>query len=309
MLAMVVGPFALLDLASGHWFYLKMVVYHSLPFSRLTFTRLLHYAFWDQEWPLLLAAGGYALFRLGQWVRARRAGESRDVPLLVALFVFASLAMLPTGAVVGADHNHLLMPGLAISAGAGAMLAWVLSTFSPGWFWHARAPRVALALPAALVGILLLMGYVVWTSEPSPVAYGPDLARPSPAEQEQLRKIGLYLQQNPGKLFYSDDAGILGLAGKETPYDDAFTMTALASQGRWDESALRTALRQGKFGLLVLSCDVNATLEQQAGKKAGEDSEVARPCRADTFTPGVMEAIRDGYKLLFRDVLFTYAPK
>ncbi|MFL5732287.1 MAG: hypothetical protein ACJ78Q_03720, partial [Chloroflexia bacterium] len=25
--------------------------------------------------------------------------------------------------------------------------------------------------------------------------------------------------------------------------------------------------------------------------------------------PGVLEAIRDGYKLVFRDVLFTYAPK
>jgi hypothetical protein len=172
-------------------------------------------------------------------------------------------------------------------------------------------PSLQRALPL-LVGLLVvlgLMGYVVYTSEPAAVAYGPDLARPSPAEQEQLRKIALYVRQNGGKLYYSDDTGILALAGKETPYDDAFTMSALALQGRWDETALRAMLRQGKFSLLVLSCDVNATLEQQEARNRGQQIEVAKPCRADTFTPGVLEAIRDGYRLLFRDVLFTYAPK
>ena len=28
-----------------------------------------------------------------------------------------------------------------------------------------------------------------------------------------------------------------------------------------------------------------------------------------TFTPGVLDAIRSGYNVLFRDVMFTYAPK
>jgi hypothetical protein len=70
-------------------------------------------------------------------------------------------------------------------------------------------------------------------------------------------------------------------------------MTALAEQGRWDESAFRDRLRDGDFALLVLSCDVS----------------LPNSCRGDTLTPGVLDAIRAGYDLLFRDVLYTYAPK
>jgi hypothetical protein len=330
MLLALAVPFALLDLATGHWFYLKMVVYHSLPFSGLTFTRLLHYAFWDEEWPLVLVAGGYSILDFGFWILDLRRNRFQN-PKLISFFVLASLATLPTGAVVGADHNHLLVPGLAICAGAGAALARVLAIAIPtappasrqkavgclpsAGSWASPnsgllpTSRGALPLLAGLPVILGLMGYVVYTSEPAAVAYGPDLARPSPPEQEQLRKIALYVRQNEGKLYYSDDTGILALAGKETPYDDAFTMSTLALQGRWDETELRAMLRQGKFSLLILSCDVNATLEQQDARNRGQQIEVAKPCRADTFTPGVLEAIRDGYKLQFRDVLFTYAPK
>jgi hypothetical protein len=70
-------------------------------------------------------------------------------------------------------------------------------------------------------------------------------------------------------------------------------MTALAQQGRWDESAFRAKLRDADFALLVLSCDVS----------------LPNGCRGDTFSPGVLDAIRDGYDVLFRDVLYTYVPK
>jgi hypothetical protein len=45
--------------------------------------------------------------------------------------------------------------------------------------------------------------------------------------------------------------------------------------------------------LLLLSCDVN----------------LPDTCRADTFTSGVLDAIRSGYNVLFRDVMHTYEPK
>ena len=83
------------------------------------------------------------------------------------------------------------------------------------------------------------------------------------------------------------------MSGKTTPYDDPFTMTALAESGRWDESTFRQMLREGQFSLLVLSCNV---------------IEAPQSCRSDTLSPGMKDAIRDGYRLLFRDVLFTYAP-
>jgi hypothetical protein len=130
------------------------------------------------------------------------------------------------------------------------------------------------------------------TSPPSSW-YNPDLDVPPAEVREQYRKIVYNVSQNPGTLFFSDDPGIVALAGKVTLYDDPFTMTALAATNRWDEAAYRTMLREGRFSLLVLSCDVSTP----------------QFCRADTFTPGVLDAIRDGYDLLFRDIMHTYAPR
>jgi hypothetical protein len=301
MLGLVLVPFLVLDIVTGHWFYLKMVVYHSLPFSRATFTRLLQNAFWDEQWPLiLLAAVGYSAYRLVQGVRVLRAGQGsvRSVPLLAPIFVLASFVTLPTGAVVGADHNHLLIPGLALCMGVGSLLAWLLN--------DAIAWPVARFAPLYGGVVALLAVYAIYASPPATVAYGPDLAYPSPAEQEQLRKIAQYVRETPGDPFYSGDQGILALAGKQTPYDDPFTMTALANTGRWDEATLRDMLRQGKFQRLVLSCDVEATLAQAA---SGNREAAGRLCRPDVFTPGVLDAISAGYKVLFRDVLFTYEPR
>jgi hypothetical protein len=150
------------------------------------------------------------------------------------------------------------------------------------------AGRVAVPVVALPVGI-----YALLTSAPSPW-YNADLLVPHPLVQEQLRLIVLNMRQHPASVFFSDDPGLIALAGKHTPYDDPFTMTALATQGRWDESAFRRMLREGRFGLLVLSCDVINSPQE---------------CRSDIFTPGVQDAIRDGYRLLFRDVFYTYAPR
>lgn len=284
MACVVLVPFALLDLATGHWFFLKMVSYHSLRLSEVTLTRLLQFAFWEDQWPLILVALGYVGLMLVALVRSYRTKADTQAPSLIAVFTLASFLFLPTGAVIGADHNHLLMSGLAISLATGGGIAWAANSLR----WE-RPMLPAVSLAGAF---LLVLIYATVTSPPSSW-YNPDLTVPSADVQEQYRKIVHNVSQNPGTLFFSDDPGIVALAGKETAYDDPFTMTALAASGRWDEAAYRTMLREGKFGLLVLSCDANTP----------------QFCRADTFTPGVLDAIRDGYQVLFRDIMYTYAPK
>lgn len=285
LMAACVGlPFLLLDVATGHWFFLKMVTYHSLPLRGVTLTRLLQFAFLEDEWPIILLGASYAVYRLFTAMRSATPGRERQGPSLVALFTLAALAFLPTGAVVGADHNHLLVPGLAISLAAGAALSWAATTLAGG----GTLP----ALGALIAAVLLTAVFALVTSAPS-TWYDPDLTVPTPAVQEQYRKIVENVRRNPGTQFFSDDPGIVALAGKETPFDDPFTMKALAQGGRWDESAYRASLREGKFGLLLLSCDVGTP----------------QLCRADTFTPGVLDAIGAGYKVLFRDIMYTYAPK
>src|SRR5262249_54762314 len=153
------------------------------------------YAFWDEQWPLIVPAVGYAIYRLAQ---AWRPGSVQGLPLLAPLFLAASFATLPTGAVVGADHNHLLMSGLALCMGVGSLLAWLVNIL-----------QVARFVPLYAAVVALLVVYALYTSPPAAVAYGPDLAYPSPAEQEQLRKIALYVSQVPGDPVYADDQGIL----------------------------------------------------------------------------------------------------
>jgi hypothetical protein len=176
------------------------------------------------------------------------------------------------------------MSGLAVAAAVGAAAGWALAELR-GQF--------GLRWAAAAAVTLAVMIYALITAPPSSW-YDADLTVPSPAVEEQMRLIVQNVRTNPGAVFFADDPGILALAGKETPYDDPFTMTALANQGRWDESLFRNMLREGRFGLLVLECNV---------------IEAPEACRYDTLSPGVADAIRAGYRVLFRDVLFTYAPK
>ena len=124
--------------------------------------------------------------------------------------------------------------------------------------------------------------------------YGADLRRPTAAEQEQIRKIIANVRENPGQTFFADDPGILALAGKETPYDDPFTITALAADGSWDQSVLVRQLQTGYFPLVIL---------------AGDAFDPAHPLRADILTPQMLDALKSGYTVLFRDVYYTYAPR
>ena len=286
--ALVLVPFLLLDIATGHWFFLKMVDYHSLPLRESTLARLLQFAFLEDQWPLIVAAVCYTLYRLVGWARARAVRLSHGVPMLIPIFLLVSLVMLPTGAVVGADHNHLLIPGLAVCLGVGALLA-ELGVRIMGVRERAGMGNIVVSIAAPATAMLLGI-YALFTSAPAQW-YDPDLKLPPVEAQEQMRKIVYNAAQSQGALLFSDDPGIVALAGKETPYDDPFTMTALAAQGRWDESALRDMLRGGKFGLLILSCNI---------------PEAPQACRSDTLSPGVKAAIRDGYELQYRDVLFTY---
>ncbi|MDQ6694809.1 MAG: hypothetical protein M3014_10400 [Chloroflexota bacterium] len=285
----VLLPFGALDLLTGQWFYLKMVTYHSLPLRSLTLWRLLQFGLWEDQWPLVVASLSFAIVRLSFLAKAakeRSPGWQKRTTTLAPIFLLATIATLPTGAIVGADHNHLLMSGLALGFVMASLLARLLVELGQRvidrWFF------IAAPAAAALVALYLLV-----TAQPSSF-YNPDLQMPRPEVAEQLRKIVLNISLNPGKLFFADDPGLLALAGKETPYDDPFTMTALAQEGRWDEQTYRDMLRQGSFSLLVLSCAVYETPTH---------------CRADVFTPGVLDAIRSGYKLLYEDVLITYKPK
>ncbi len=281
-------PFAVLDLATGHWFYLKMVDYHSLPWSAGTFTRLLQ-AWQEDHLLLILAALGYA-----GWTIIRRRND------LLTWYLAACLALLPTAGVVGADHNHLLAVDLALVLATGAGLGQTAAALLAGAAAALRGParpRAAALLGPAVTGTLLVTacaGYLAMAAAPADW-YAVDFAMPSDAQQTQLHKIVAFIAQAPPGPYLADDPGLLALAGKTTPYDDLFTVTALAAAGRWNPSVLEVRLREGAFPYVFLAGDVT------------EPPHV--PLRADILTPDMRAALRTGYQVLFADVFFTYAPR
>jgi hypothetical protein len=275
--------FVALDVATGHGFYLKMVVYHSLPWSGATFTRLLG-AWQEDHLALILLALAY-----GAWLLATRRNS------LIGWYLLATLLTLPTAGVVGADHNHLLPVDLALALAGGGALATAgarLLAGGPG----ASDPAPGRRAPGAALGAVAVACGAYFAMVAAPAAwYGPDLAMPDAAVQDQLRQIVALVRDSPPGVYLADDPGLLALAGKSTDYDDLFTVTALAASGRWDASALEDRLRRGAFPLVLLNGDVSQPPR--------------RPLRGDILTPAMREALRQGYQRLYADVYFTFAPR
>lgn len=289
---LVAVPFGILSWVTDGWFYTKLADYGVLPFRRLQFERLFTFAFWEDVWPLVLIALGYLLYKLVEMWKGWRGRASQDGSLLIPFFGLASAATLLNAGRVGAEPNQLLTAGLGVSLCVAALLSEDLAPgqrdteeSSPGW----NVLR-SVGTPAALALILV---YAVFTSSPSSW-YSSELRPRSAEEREQMRKIIYNASVNGGPLFFTDEPGIAALAGREMPYSDPVAMTALAEGGRWDETIYREMLRDGKFNMLVLHCEVAAT---------------PNTCRSGLFSPGVRDAIQEGYKVLFPDVFYTYVPK
>ncbi|MDQ2808994.1 MAG: hypothetical protein M3Z04_19125 [Chloroflexota bacterium] len=310
------GIFLALDVATGHGFYGKMIVYHSLPWSAPTFTRLLT-AWAEDHWPLIAVALGYLAW--AAWTRRNRP---------VVWYIAAALATLPTAGVVGADSNHLLAVDLALALATGSVLAggpwavgrgpWAVGRgpWAVGrgpWAVGGRRLSASDSLPLrntqyvsrftfhvsrfTLYVATLAAGLAFLQLAASPATwYAADLTMPDAEKQNQLRQIVELVRSSPPGSYFADDPGILALAGKTTAYDDPFTMTALAAAGRWDAGAFTAQLRGGQFPLLVLDGD---PVSDPPG----------RPLRSDILTPAMRAALRAGYRVLYRDVLFTYVPK
>jgi hypothetical protein len=308
--ALLVGvPFIIMEIVTGHWFYLKLFTYSALPARRASFEAVLG-GLWEDAWPLVALAVGYIAYRaIGswrQWSRSRGAQGAHVQrvealrPLLLPIFTLSSLLFLPFALTYGPGHNALLMPAFGICACVGALFVRLFADrrdadgdlqtkdvearrTGAGWGARAWAGDAALALVAI---------YAVLTSPPATL-YASDL-RDASNEGERLRLIVANAQGNGGPQIFSDDPGLVALAGKDTPYNDPQAMTYNAQVGRWDETAYREKLRGGAFGMVLLSCDPTETPSR---------------CRTSAFTPGVLDALRGGYQVLFRDLYFTLVPR
>ena len=93
-------------------------------------------------------------------------------------------------------------------------------------------------------------------------------------------KVVSFIRDLPGPV-YSEDMVILMQAGKEIPAEPAI-ITALAADGKWDESGFVARIRNGEFSAVVIRHSIeNRGRFSEAVAKAVEE----RYYRTDDFAP------------------------
>jgi hypothetical protein len=109
-----------------------------------------------------------------------------------------------------------------------------------------------------------------------------------------LANVASFVTNDPGPV-YSDNVGLLLVAGKEVRYTDPFSLAFAVRTGQWDERALVARVERGEFSLIALRYDVFATPADGGG--------------ANDLTPALYTAIRNRYRVIERNVMIIYAPR
>jgi hypothetical protein len=263
----------------GYWYHMYTV--HDLPWLAERFR--------DYVLGFLGTYGAFVILGMAaivvtavMWVVARARREADSFPGDGALLVFFYLCMSLVAAVgagtLGGNHNHFLewvaASCIGLGLGAGLLL---------------RSRSVFAYLLGTLLAIALL------TQVPSlfntPRWLGLELRVPPADYTEGIMNVFQYVSNDSGEA-YSDNVGLMLLTHKKLWSTDPFTQTHATRYKRWDESQLVEAIRDKRFSQIVLRIDVSA-----ADAGAGDVS------------PGILQAVRDNYKLDQRNVENVYVPK
>lgn len=216
------------------------------------------------------------------WLYGRGRREGQILPHDGALLLFFYLGMSAVAAsgtgTLGGNHNHLLELSAASSLGLGVGAGVVRRVAA----WPARALGAGLAL--------LLVAQVP-TLFATPRWLGLELREPPASYTEGMTNVFQYVTNNSGEA-YSDNVGLLLAAGKKLWTTDPFTQTHATYYGRWDESKLVEAIRSRRFSQMIFRIDVFA---EDAG--------------AGDISPGILQAVRDNYKLDQDNVEYIYVPR
>ena len=276
--ALVVVPFALLDLLTRGGFYQHIVAFHS-SWSWHDFW-LLWEPFGRRYWPLLLAALGLPLavglkaIRSGRLVATLRV----DRDLLPAVYLGTALFFGLGAGTHGGNHNHFVETTV--------VAVWCAATLAGRWL---AAPRWRVVAPLFLLTLSVALGLEARIAPTNALAR--DFRVPLPLEVEGWRNVAAFVTNDPGPV-YADNVGLLLVAGKEVRYTDPFSLAFATRTGQWDDRELVARVERGEFSLIALRYDVFA-----AGGAPND------------LTDGLYAAIIARYQVVERNVMILYAPR
>jgi 4-amino-4-deoxy-L-arabinose transferase-like glycosyltransferase len=202
--------------------------------------------------------------------------QRRLAPL--ALYLPLALLTLLAAGLPGSSRNYALEAGVALSI-AGAV----------GLGWLARQPRRWPAL-AALGCAALLGAQAVGLWQLPERSYG---RRPPTAEATSRFGVMLnFLRTEADGPVLSENVGLLVQAGLPIEYYDPSLMYKLAIAGAWDQQPLLEQIAARHFAYILTEANLETS-----------------PERAGRWTPEMIAAIHQHYRVLYRDILVIYAPR
>jgi hypothetical protein len=192
-------------------------------------------------------------------------------PTVINAYLLWAPASLIGAGVVGSHHNHLLETGVALALAGGQAVGFALVS---GGTLRLLAP---LLLATQLLLWRLPLPWFAGDFEPDP---------------KYSRYID-YLRTMPGEVM-ADDVGLAYAAGRPLRYDDPAAMGPAATLNLWDQRQFVADIRAKRFSTIILKMNV---FEDGLTDASGR------------WTPEMLQAVKDAYKIKFKDTLIIYEPR
>jgi len=298
LLALLLIPFVVLNIADQGGLWEKVVADHALSWSGSRASRIWS-RLWGEYWPLVLWAG---LFVAGSAVGLARVMATKDKrsalqtalsspwALAVYYFVIATASVLARLGGDGINYNHLLDMLLPTSLLVGLSVGWILrvlqvrtsrpaSGATAGGAARTGRRNVVLAISGLTVCALLVGSQLVEFSDPHTWYSG---MWPDGPRNGQMQALSNLVADTPGDIL-SDDAYLVLHNGRRDIYDDTFMLISLSALGKWDDKSFVQSIRDRRYSLLFLF-------------------------GLDRWSAEERQALSDNYSLKFPDILSTYVP-
>src|SRR5688572_30506320 len=237
---------AMLHSATNGYFLVNLIIYNQNPYNPQGLISKLKWHYSLLAGPLLFAG----LFPV-TLLRTRRAGFitrlriilkrtlfERCVLVVAVYFWISALIAAATISKTGAWDNYFLEMDILACWLSGLLVAWLARrvSFTP--------QRAFFILQVIVIFVLLVQCVTNWTKVS---AIARSYQQPT---VDRSNEVVNFIKQLPGDV-YSEDMVILMQAGKEVPAEPAI-ISALAEDGKWDESGFVQRIKNGKFSAIVI---------------------------------------------------------
>jgi len=242
---------AMVHIATHGFFLVNLITYNQNPyypqglFSKLKW----HYSalpgpmLFSALFPIVLLRTRKARFITRLRIVLKRTLFERCVLIVALYFWISALIAAATISKTGAWDNYFLEMDILACWLSALLVAWLVRRM---WF---KPRRAFFVLQVIVIFVLLVQCVTNWRKVSDIVR---SYQHPT---VDRSQEVVNFIKQLPGDV-YSEDMIILMKAGKEVPAEPAI-ISALADDGKWDESGFVQRIKNGEFSAVVIRWTLN----------------------------------------------------